>query len=187
MNPTSHFLGTTLNNKLFSGLFNSLQKYLKENNIENIIELQNLSSLHITLYYFGKELDSSTLINIRADLKSLNNNIFPIYINQVHFFQKKSKDYLCYLSPLEIVKLSEINLTLKNKYLNDIEDNNYSYIPHITVFKIKNFSIYKDHEESILSIINSHLEKIKTKNSFKEFNFYSVDSNHSPQEQKIIF
>ena len=75
---------------------------------------------------------------------------------------------------------------LKNKYLSNVEDNNHSYVPHVTVFKIKNFLVYKDYEESILSIINSHLEKIKTKNSFKKFNFYSVDSSHSPQKQKII-
>ena len=187
MNLTSHFLGITLKNKIFNELFESLKEYLAKNNIKNIIELQNLSSLHITLYYFGKKLDSQILANIKMDLKNLNKNIFSININQVNFFQKNSKNYLCYLSPLETARLNKINLILKNKYLNNVEDNNYSYIPHVTIFKIKNFSIYKDYEKDILSIINLHLEKIKTKDSFKEFNLYSVDSNHSPEEQKIIF
>lgn len=184
--PTSHFLGISLNNKLFSGLFNSLQKYLKENNLENIIELQNLSSLHITLYYFDKNLDSSILLNIKNDLKELNKNIFPVYIDQVRFFQKDSKKYLCYLSLKKQNNLTEINSFSKNKYSNQVEDNINPYIPHITLFKIKDFSLYKDHEKYILSIINTNLEGIKNTDIFKKFNFYTVDSSCSPEKQRII-
>lgn len=78
MNLTSHFLGITLENKIFNELFSSLKEYLAENNIKNIIELQNLSSLHITLYYFGKKLDSQILANIKMDLKNLNKKFFNL-------------------------------------------------------------------------------------------------------------
>jgi len=186
MNITSHFLGLTLNNSFLTELFNSLKKYLLENHLEKVIELQNLNSLHITLYYFDKEINSSVLLEVKGSLEKLNKDISPIYINQVKFFQKKSKDYLCYLSPLEASKLSQINLNLKNEYPNTIKDNNYLYIPHLTIFKIKDFFTYKNHKENILFIINSHLEKIKIKNLSKKFNFYSVDSTHSPEKHKII-
>lgn len=190
METTSHFLGINLNNKLFAGLFKSLQKYLKENNIEDAISLQNLSSLHITIYYFGENLDDATLSNLKNDLLTLNKkeNLFPIFIDEVNFFMQEGQNRLCYLYPSKDRKIVEINSILKPKYLNKIVDNNYpKYIPHITIFKIKNFDLYQKHQENILAIIKHYLKGIRRDNAFKSFNLFSVNSTLSPEKYTIIF
>ncbi|MDD2483053.1 MAG: 2'-5' RNA ligase family protein [Candidatus Shapirobacteria bacterium] len=188
MKTTSHFLGITLNNKLFLGLFNSLQKYLNENNIENAIELQNINNLHITLYYFGEKIDSKTLLKVKDDLLKLNKIIFPIYIDKFNFFEKERQIYLGYLSPSKNKKIKEINSKLKSNYISDVPDNDYSrYIPHVTLFKIRDFDLYQKHSEKILKIINFNLKKIKINDSFKEINLYAVDSSFSPEKQVVVY
>ncbi len=190
MKITSHFLGISLNNKLFFDLFNSLQKYLKENNLENVIELQNLYSLHITLYYFGQNLDNVTLFRLKNDLLELNKkeNLFPIFIDELNFFEKKGQNYLCYLYPSKGKKIEKINSKLKQNYISEVVDNDYlKYISHMTLFKIKNFDLYQKHQEKILSIIKMYLKKIQQDNAFKAFNLFSVDSTLSPEKQTIVF
>lgn len=187
---TSYFLGISLNSNLFSVLFISIQKYLKENNIENVIELQNINSLHITLYYFGQNLDNITLFRLKNDLLELNKkeNLFPIFIDELNFFEKKEQKYLCYLYPSKCKKIEEINSKLKQNYISEVIDNDYpKYISHITLFKIKNFDLYQKHHEKILSIIKMYLKKIQLNNSFKSFNLFSVSSTFSPEKQTIIF
>ena len=188
--PTSHFLGISLNSKLFSGLFNSIQKYLKENNIESVIELQNINSLHITLYYFGQNLDNVILFRLKNNLLELNKkeNLFPIFIDELNFFEKKGQKYLYYLYPSKGKKIEEINSKLKQNYVSEVIDNDYpKYIPHMTLFKIKNFDLYQKHQEKISSIIKMYLKKIRQDNVFKSFNLFSVDSTLSPEKQTIVF
>ena len=69
----SSFYGT-----VFKDLFECLKKYLKENDLEEIIEIQNFSSLHISVYYFGKVITVRNLEKIKIDLIKLNKkeNIF---------------------------------------------------------------------------------------------------------------
>ena len=187
---TSHFLGISLNSKLFSGLFNSIQKYLKENNIESVIELQNINSLHITLYYFGQNLDNVILFRLKNNLLELNKkeNLFPIFIDELNFFEKKGQKYLYYLYPSKGKKIEEINSKLKQNYVSEVIDNDYpKYIPHMTLFKIKNFDLYQKHQEKISSIIKMYLKKIRQDNVFKSFNLFSVDSTLSPEKQTIVF
>ena len=189
MKTTSHFLGISLNNNLFSDLFKSLQKYLIENNTEDVIEFQDLSSLHITLYYFGKKLNSEILAKIKSELLELNkkNNLFPISIDELNFFKQENQNHLCYLYPSKSRKIKEINSILKQNYFSEVVDNDYpEYIPHTTLFKIKNFDKYRNHHKSILKIIKNNLEKIKEYNSFQSINLFAVNSLQSPEKQRIV-
>lgn len=175
MNITSHFLGARLDEKIFSNLFGSLQNYLVENGIESAVEILNSSTPHISLYYFGKELDTETRAKIKTDLGELNKNIFSIYIDKLGFFEKEGQKRLGYLFPSEKNNLETINSILNNNYKSEVPDNDYpTYIPHMTLFKIKNFAIYTKHEKLIESVIKMELEKINSIDSFVEFNLYEV-------------
>lgn len=186
MKSTSNFLGITLDKSKFKALFDSLNKYSKENNLQKIIEIQNQDSVHITLYYLDKDINKSVLKQIKDDLSVLNKKNISIFLKKVFFFKKENKNYLCYLSPNSIEELEKINLYLKQKYISNAIDNNYKYIPHITIFKILDFSIYKQHKKNILKIINTFLSKNNKTNLYQSFNLYSVDSTKSPEKQKII-
>lgn len=186
MKITSNFLGITLNKTRIKTLFNSLKQYLEKNNIQKVIEIQNLNSAHITSYYFDKIIDEIILKEIKNDLINLNKEKINITLKRINFFKKEGIDYICYISPQEQKKLKEINLRLRQKYPNNIVDNNYKYIPHTTIFKIKDFSNYKKHEENISNLINKFILKNNQTNFFKSFNLYTVDSTKSPEKQKII-
>ena len=186
MKSTSNFLGITLDKSKFKVLFDSLKKYSQENNLQKIIEIQNQDSVHITLYYLDKDINKSVLKQIRDDLSVLNKKNLIITLKKVSFFKKENKNYLCYLSPNSIEKLEKINLYLKQRYIGNAIDNNYKYIPHITIFKILNFSIYKQHENNISKIIETFLSENNKVNLSQSFNLYAVDSTKSPEKQKII-
>ncbi|MFA7676424.1 MAG: 2'-5' RNA ligase family protein [Candidatus Shapirobacteria bacterium] len=144
--------------------------------------------MHITLYYFGKKFEIKTLLKIKNDLLKLNKKIFPVYIDKFNFFEKEKQTYLYYLYPSKDKKLKNVNSKLKLNYINDVPDNDYSkYIPHMTLFKIRNFEVYKKYNEEILKIITSNLGEIKKNNSFKEINLYAVDSKFSPEKQIVVY
>jgi 2'-5' RNA ligase len=189
MKPTSHFLGLSLKNEIFIELFYALEKYLDKNQLNEIVELQELSSLHITLYYFGKKIDKTNLGKIEEDLLYLNNKkeYSSVYIDQYNFFQKNGQIYLGYLCPSETQNLERINSVLKQRYISEVPDNNSpKFIPHISMFKIKDKNRYQKHNDAIITIIKEHLKVIKKLNAFSAFNLYSIDSNYCPEKQKVI-
>lgn len=178
MQITSYFLGARLNEKIFLDLFNTMQNYLIENKIENAIEILNLSTPHISLYYFGKDLDAETRTKIKNDLEELNKNKFPIYINKIGYFDNDGQKRLGYLYPSEKKYLETINSKLKNNYVSEVPDNDYpKYFPHMTLFKIKDFATYSKHKSAIESVIFKELEKIKSIEVLVEFNLYEVGKN----------
>lgn len=56
MQTTSHFIGIALDSSKLTDLFVDLQKYFRSHDVEGAIELQNILSLHITLYYLESSL-----------------------------------------------------------------------------------------------------------------------------------
>lgn len=189
MSITSNFLGLSLKREIFKDLFECLKKYLKENDLEEIIEIQNFSSLHISVYYFGKVITVRNLEKIKIDLIKLNKkeNSFPVYIDQFNFFERKDSKHLGYLYPSKDYFLEKVNFILKQHYVSEVADNEYSkYIPHITLFKIKDPKFPQKHIDYIVSIIDKYLKQTKEKDVFQQFNLYSVDSNYSPEKQEVV-
>lgn len=189
MKPTSHFLGLSIKHEIFIDLFNSLEKYLKKNHLKKDVELQNLLSLHITLYYFDKKINVSNLEKIKEDLLNLNKkeNLFSLYIDGFNFLERNNNKFLGYLYPSKNKNLEKIHLELIQHYMNEVSDNDYpKYIPHISIFKIRNTQQYQKHNNNLMLIINKHLKVIKMVDVFKTFNLYSVDSNYFPERQKVI-
>ncbi len=183
MISTSHFVWIKLKSEIFSDLYREIWIYLKENDIEDIISFQNILSIHITLYYFEKDLDSKTVFEI----KNIINSIFlsDIFVWGLQYFYRNEKEYLCYLSSQTVDNLENIRNIFHEKFQrNDIEDNTFSFIPHITFFKILNYEIFFIHKNSIEKIIIDELEKIKNINiSSDNIHFYKVNSEFKEEIQ----
>ena len=71
MKITSHFIGIKINSRAFVDLFVKLQQYLRDNNAEQVIELQDIHSLHVTLYYLQKEILLSPNNIVVVELKKI--------------------------------------------------------------------------------------------------------------------
>lgn len=184
---TSHFIGITLKSELFVDLFKDLKKYFNKNNLSNIVVLQNLESVHLTLYYLDKSLDEKSLSNIKSDIKNLNQKPLEFSIIDAVSFQGDSTTCLVYLPPTKQEEMLLINDMFKTKYPNDVVDNKWVYMPHITLFKVKNLEIFSKYESEIIDLVLQCLKKIKSINVSKSFNLYSVDSNISPEKQTIVY
>lgn len=184
MKKTSHFVGITLKPEKFVNIFTEIHQFLWEN-CKKIIEFQNILSLHITLYYFPKELsknDLNTIKNIisKIDLKDVN----IIFWWFQYFWEKVA--YLWYKNHKLFKQLNHIFHQNFPKY-NTIIDNSYEkYIPHTTIFKIKEYDLYLTYKEEIEKIVLKNLEKISTNEIWWDINLYAVNSTFSPEIQIMI-
>jgi hypothetical protein len=182
---TSHFIGIKLKSEIFTNLFKDLKKYFDENKIANIVVLQNLESIHLTLYYLDKSLDKNILSQIKTDLKDLNQKPLDLSIQCVSLFYNPDT-ILFHLFPTKQFEILLINNMFKTKYPNTVADNEYLYQSHITLFKVLSPKDFSKYESEITALINSHVEKIKSKNIFESVNLFSVDSHFSPHKQTVI-
>jgi len=145
--------------ELFSDLYVKVFSYLQENKIENIVFFQNILSLHITLYYFEKDL-------CKNDIKAIKNISSSFVLNDISvlgytYFYRNQKEYLCYFSSQTSDNLENIRNIFHEKFQrNDIEDNSFSFIPHITFFKILDIKIFALHKDRIEKIIKRELKNI---------------------------
>lgn len=183
MISTSHFVWIELKSEVFSDLYREVWIYLKENDIEDIISFQNILSIHITLYYFEKDLCEN-------DIKAIKNTSSSFVLNDISisgytYFYRNEKEYLCYLWSQTVDNLENIRNIFHERYQrNDIEENTFSFIPHITFFKIQDFEVFTLHKDNIENIITSELEKIWNQNiSSQNIYLYKVNSKFKEEIQ----
>jgi 2'-5' RNA ligase len=178
MQTTSHFVWIQLNPEVFSDLFIKVFKYLEKNNIENILVFQNILSLHITLYYFEANLSKFETKKIQEKISKLDKN-FIINLWDLKYFERGENKIIWYLNwksnkNLETI-FNEFNAEFQRK---EIFENNLKFIPHITLFKIKNSEIYDKYKENIEKLIDEEIKKIKEIDIFTwEIFLYKVNSN----------
>ena len=72
MKNTSHFIWLELKPEIFSDLFLAVFKYLRNKNLEKILVFQNILSVHLTVYYFEKDLNLETKKLIKTEIKKIN-------------------------------------------------------------------------------------------------------------------
>ena len=180
---TSFFIGVDIENTYFLELFHLLNEYIKNNKLEEIIELQNLLSLHITLCYFDKEYVLKNVDIIIEDIALFNKTKLQIQIGNIEYFNNSTG----YLSIVNKSDLEHINSELWNKYsANRVLENRYSYIPHITIFKVKNKEVFKRHIEKVNEIIQDFLLTISGMSIYNEVYLYAVNSKFTPELQLIV-
>ena len=176
MKITSYFVWIKLNPSILVDLFVDIFSYLKENSLENIIEFQNPLSCHITLYYFSNKINENLL---KDDIQSL---FFDdeIKITWCKYFYREEKEFICYLFPKENENFYKLNKFFSDKFQEKkVFENSLDFVPHITLFKIKDYWRFLEHKKNIESIINN--KKLIFKDN--EIKLYAVNSNFVPEIQ----
>ncbi|HSW88988.1 MAG TPA: 2'-5' RNA ligase family protein [Candidatus Saccharimonadales bacterium] len=189
METTSHFIGIKIKHTYFVNLFTLLQQYLKKNNAEHVITLQTMQSLHLTLYYFENEIPPKDLIQIKNTSVSLNEKYknFVITVDNMSYFQKDNADTLCYLNPVYQKQLHMLHDQLAKEYRRDfIPDNQYPYVPHISLFRVTDTNLFKQHKDAIENIVQESLVALTNENLFAGFALFEVDSHVTPELQLPI-
>ncbi|MCP4523679.1 MAG: 2'-5' RNA ligase family protein [Candidatus Gracilibacteria bacterium] len=185
MKTTSHFIGIELKAELFSNIFVEVYKYTKENNIEDSILFQNPLSPHITLYYLEKDIEDITKTEIKEYIKKFNINDTITLSGFNYFFRGEGNRFVLYFTSKTNLNLENYRNDLHEKYNRDyVEDNSFTFSPHITFLRIQDSTVFEKHRQNIESIINKELEKINgldlnSKNIF----LYAVNSQFKEEIQ----
>ncbi|HSW97124.1 MAG TPA: hypothetical protein VLF89_04840, partial [Candidatus Saccharimonadales bacterium] len=128
--------------------------------------------MHVSLYYLPQELTSNEQISIKNSLSRLNqdNKDFIVTAKHYGYFKQQNKERLCYLQAFPTEKLIEWNNFLRAEYKKEsILDNQYSYVPHISLYRILNHEIFLKHKTAIEEILTQSITKITNENLFQRF------------------
>lgn len=189
MQITSHFIGIKVDSRVFVELFIALQKYLKENNLEEVIEIQDIHSLHFTLYYLEKSIsfkDKGLIKDKITTFKECNSD-FVLTSDLISYFKNGLEDSLGYATCKQVNQLQKFNeeLAIQFKKIN-IVDNQFAFIPHISLFKVLKNEVFQQHKDTINVVLSKELNKIRSKNIFQGFFLFEVNSKFHPEIQFIV-
>lgn len=185
MKTTSHFIWTQLKLEIFSDIFSAVYLYLEQNNIQDSIIFQNPLSVHITLYYLEKDIDTITAEEIKKYIQKfdIKNSISVSWFD--YFLNWEWNTSICYFTTKTNLDLEKYRNDLHEKYNRDyVEDNNFTFSPHITFLRIQDNKIFEKHRQNIENIIHQELQKINnvdanTRNIF----LYAVNSQFKEEIQ----
>lgn len=182
---TSMFIGILLDSNLFTNLFLQLNKYIKDNNLLNSIILQDVNSIHLTLYYLGENFSGSEKKEIQHYLHKIKRILRDLELDIISFnyFYVQGRERICYFECNNIEKIVKINHILRINFPNDILDNTYRFTPHITVFKIKDELAFKKHKGNLQKILSDFCNEIIGINTIIGVNIFKVDSSKVPELQ----
>lgn len=159
MIKTSQFIWLKLKVEYFTNIFIEIKKLLWDKEKE-ILEFQNPLSLHITVYYLPWKTTEIEEKEIKDIIEKFSQQKIKISMKKLEYFWKK----IAYISYDNFENLEKINNFLKSKFIdyNSIVDNSYSrFIPHTTLFKIKDYWKFLLYKNDIENIIEKNIEKIK--------------------------
>lgn len=183
MQTTSHFIGLKLKPELFSDLFVRLQRTLGDHT--DALEFQNILSVHITLFYLPQELTLHDEEKIQDTVRRLDAGLLNQGLQGFDYFGDPETPRLCYLIP-HTDKLTDWNALLQKTFPEhqDIPDNLHPvFIPHITLFKIRNMSIFLLVRNALENIMREELEKLTFADIFDHIGLFAVNSGFHPEIQ----
>ena len=179
MIKTSQFIWLKLKVEYFANIFIEIKDLLWDKEKE-ILEFQNPLSLHITVYYLPWKTTEIENKKIKYFIDNISQQKIKISMKKLEYFWNS----IAYISYDNFENLEKINNFLKNKFneYNDIIDNSYiSFIPHTTLFKIK------DYKNDIENIVVKNIKKMQKSDFIENFHLYAVNSTFTPELQVIIY
>ena len=187
---TSHFIGIGLNIEKMINVFLLINQYFIWRDNISYYSLSPLSP-HITLYYLPEELTIDYLDAIRKTLDDITDNWDSnIEIGGVNYFLQNKRNVIIYIEPIDNSYLRWVHDKIMNiQSFNEILDNQYEYIPHLTIWKL---TLSDDVDESILKGICAELFWI-IQDSYdfdylaESISLYRVNSKIIPELQFPIF
>ncbi len=186
---TSHFIGIFLKSIKLKRLFFQLQKYINENDLHSVLELIRQDSFHITLYYLDGILDKKEEAMIQDLIQKIKKNNLELFtLNNLEFFMKEDQHLVGYLSVEEMKgNLKNLNTQIKEKLSHEfIDDNKFDFIPHCTIFRVKDNSVFLQHKKILLDIVNENIKDVEIFSS-ENLHLMAVDSTFAPESYKRVF
>ena len=174
---TSYFIAVPLPDKWIDQ-YKIFMDELKR--LDSGILVSNPSTLHITLFYLTK-LASDQLSDIEKICSKIINSVskFSISVENVVTFLRYPKILYLNVKPKKI--LADIHrLFMKELNLYAADDNNFEFIPHVTIATLPNHN-----DEIIQKITNTALD-IKWEFELTQLAIYGADSKQNPEFQKKI-
>lgn len=186
METTSYFIGLELKPSSFTDLFVAIQTFLKANRIEDTAIIQNILSLHITLYYLSNEYVHNHIHLIQKEIDTANTllqgNTFTV--KGINFFSTTETKRTYYLKPDNQTILKAINTHLDTTLqVFEVQENTYKYIPHITLFTL---TLEKEEVKlftQLETILRNELLNLRDISISKEIQLYAINSKYSPEIQ----
>ncbi|MGP1583135.1 MAG: hypothetical protein ACTTH6_02835 [Candidatus Altimarinota bacterium] len=185
MIKTSQFIGLKLKVEYFANIFIEIKDLLGDKEKE-ILEFQNPLSLHITVYYLPGKTTEIENKKIKDLIDNISQQKIKISMKKLEYFG----DNIAYISYDDFENLEKINNLLKSKFIdyNSIVDNSYnSFVPHTTLFKIKDYGKFLLYKNDIENIVVKNIEKMQNYDYIENFHLYAVNSTFTPELQVIIY
>lgn len=181
---TSHFIGFKLDSEAFVDLYVRLQQFLHENNLRECIEIQNILSLHTTLYYFESDIPVKDLAGIEDFISAFRKKKKnAISIKGFEYFRSEGKENLFYLKP-ENDSFSVLKQQLVTRFQRGtVANNQHAFIPHVTLFKIIDLNTYQKYRPHFEKIVHQCLEEIGSMDVCEDLHFFAVYSQAKPEIQ----
>lgn len=179
---TSKFVGILLDKSVFFDLFAKLNEYLKKNNLRSDIILQDVRSIHLTLYYLNNRLSEKGKVQLLVGRLRKNLQNLELNMTSFNYFYDRGKERICYFE-CKNESLIEVNKILKSNFPNNVSENTDNFVPHITLFKIKGYSFFKKHKKNLEKILIDFSKEIGSRGIFKSVNIFKVDSTKEPELQ----
>lgn len=185
MKTTSHFVGIPLDSSRFVELFVDLQKYFRAHGLEGALELQNILSLHITLYYLESSIDENEKTQIMQDITKLySDGALGVAQLKGTYFGEPGKERICYLGCPRSVRFEEINQFFVRKYnYSQIPENQLAFVPHISLFRINDPGAYAPHKVEVDKLIDKTVGSISCDGLIKGLYLFQVSSLFHPEIQ----
>lgn len=184
MRPTSHFIGISLDASKFVDLFVALQKYCSEHDLFQAVELQNPLSTHITLHYLPTTLLNNEQVQIIQDTAE---QILPTVTHlQIGYFGEPANERICYLACAPDQSLDNAHQFFATRYPHDdVPDNQLTFVPHISLFRISNPQTYAAHRRAIDKLVTLEISQITTCDLVTGIHLYQVSSRFHPEIQLV--
>lgn len=188
MHATSHFIGISLDSSLFADLFVDLQTYFSGHGMESTVEFQNPLSPHVTLYYLEDSIEPGQKSQILEDISDASaTNRLTISDLKANYFGEPGQERVCYLGCARDTKLEELHQFFVQKYNRpQIPENQLTFVPHISLFRIRDPEAYALHKEKIDAIIHTGAQIIDTKHAITGLRLFRVNSLFHPEIQIAI-
>lgn len=145
---------------LLDDLFDELGEYIREYQLDDIVQLQSRESLHITIYYLDTILSDrahSTCLELlelwKAETK------MNISLRNIGYFYRETSPYILYIAPDNITYFAHKNKQASEEFhRDDILENQFPFSPHITIIRILDPGQFALHSNAIENMIQSHIE-----------------------------
>ncbi len=180
--PTSHFLGFPISSSCLEDIFLQLGKILWKNN--EIVEFQNILSLHISIWYFPETFPDT----IENSLKNFPEKEISFSLSGCGTFGKPGDPKVYFLTPTPQNTSIEYNSILLDVYpeLRNFWENHLSFVPHMTLFRILNREKFLEKRWEVERYLQTELINISKILFSSSLSVFAVDSRVQPELQVLI-